>query len=512
MDSFKASMLIALGLVAQMGTAAAAPAWCEAPAFKRTGGLSGVGGVDEMHQKELLRALPAIVAMTCNPDPTVDAKETSALRARWSARLDLVESDWADIAEWVALSQGDRNGLRIKAPDAKLAMSAYDPLDQYAAIAYTKYSSGDAHYMTDALDGRLSEAGRLAYIGLCLESKKPVVWAMCQADMLALDAKKLSTEIRANTMRPGYERAIVRIVMDTLRTKIAERATAIKQLQADEPGYIKLFEIADAARASYKVAPDVLAIALAMDDAATTSSNKAYAGCDDRTWPALKAAIAAIPASKFEGLKDEPGSSFLDNVAAVLINDPTAYVAAAAHVLCNASAADALVVQLAAAMHRWAGFRGPRNAALTAMVSANVQLDTRGAQIDWPSVRRFSSVRASSTSSGGGRGPVASVKKDGATITVEFVKKLRKESVCTDWKDTNRITAITSTGTIVYDYICTKRGTITVNDAPGPRSVSPRYAEGVKAGVTVSITSDVVAGVWSKVGTPPIRVLGVPVK
>ena len=513
MYSFRASMLIvALGLVARTGAAVAAPAWCDSPGMDRLTGFS-TGGVDEMQQKDPRRALPAIVAQSCNPDRNVSAKETESMRAKWSTRLDLVETDWADIADWAKRSQGDRNHLRLEhAFDSKQALSALDALDQYAAIADTKYTAGDAHYLTDALGTKLSEAGRLAYVGLCLESKKPAVWAMCHADMLALDAKNLSAEIRADKTRPGYERAVVRIVLDLMKPAIAERAAEIDQLQAKEPGYTKLFEIAAAARASYRVAPETLAIALAMDDAVATKSNKAYAGCDDKTWPALKAAIGAIPAAKFANLKDEPGNAFLDNVAKVLMNDPDAYVAAAAHVMCHASAADALVLQLAEAMSRWAGFRGPRNAALTAMLAANVQLDERGAVIDWPNVRRFGGARAANINFSGGRGPVASVKQDGGKITVELVKKLRKESVCTDWKDTNRVVAITSSGTFVYDYICLKRGTITINDAPGPQTVDARYAGGVKAGVTVSISSGVVAGVWAKVGSPPIAVLGVPVK
>ena len=511
MVSFRASMLIAvLGVAAHTQVAAAAPAWCDSAAMKKVNSWTA-GGMDEVGSKDPLRAFPALVAQTCNPDRDADPKQVDAARASWSTRLDLTEADWADLAAWVALSQGERNGLNLKYFGTKLALSAHDPLDQFAAIAYTKYSAGDAHYLTDVLDTRLSEAGRLAYIRTCLDSRKPAEWAMCNDDILALDAKKLSAEIRSNKTRPAHERAMVRIVFEQMRPRIAERAAAVKELQAEEPGYAKLFEIASAARKSHRIPAETLSVALAMDDAAVTNSNKAYAGCDDKTWPVLKAAIAAIPASKFANLKDEPGNTFLDNVANVLVNDPAASVAAGAHVICHSADADALVQALAENMARWAGYRGPRNAALTAMMAANVELDQRGAQVEWPTIRRFGSV-SGETIMFAGRGAVSGFKADGDKATVEFVKKLRKETVCTDWKDTNRVIAISPSGTFIYDYICTKHGTITKNDAPAPQKVHARYAEGVKVGTTVSVTTGVVAAVWAKGAAAPSFVLGVPVK
>jgi len=498
-------MMLVLGAIglATPTVAEAAPAYCQKPGMKR---VMVQGGFEMVLEPDPRTALPQIIGAICNPSDDVKArmKEVDAVRAKWSQRLDLTETDWADIADWAVESPGDRSGLRLKAE--KQALLAMDALDQYAAIAATKYNAGDALYLVDALSPRLTESGRFAYIELCLESKKPIEWALCQADIAALDPKKLSTEIRANKTRPGHERASLRISLDLAQPKLAARAKAVKELLSKEPGYAKLFALAESGRKAYKADPKLLELALAMDDAMVLDRTSAFEGCDDKTRAAFAAAVSAIPAEKFASLKDEPENPVGAGAATVIANDPNGYLAAAALHACQSQKLGPVAAHMADAMERWPGFRGPRNAALSGMRAANVALDDRSAHIEWPGIRRFPKKGIT----GGVRGNVAAVKVNGAKTTIEFVKKLRKESVCTDWKDTNRIVQIRADGTVVYDYICLKRGTITVNDAPGPVTVDSRSTANVKPGVTVRITGDAVAGVWSK--GAPVAVLGVPVK
>jgi hypothetical protein len=496
-------MFLVIAALAAPTTAHAAPTYCKQPGMDR---VLVEGGFEMVLEPDPRTALPQIIGGICNPSDDVKAraKELEAVRAKWSQRLDLTESDWADIADWALEPQGHRVQLGLKAE--KQALSAMDAVDQYATITATKYNAGDALYLIDALSTRPTEAGRFAYIQLCLASARPVEWALCQADIAALDPKKLSAEIRANKSRPGHERASLRIALELARPKLAERAKAVKELTAKEPGYAKLFALAEAARKSYKPDPKLRELALAMDDAMALDRTSAFEGCDDKTRAAFAAAVGAIPAARFADLKDVPESPFGHGAATVIANDPNGYLAATALQFCQSQKLGPVAAHMADAMERWPGFRGPRNAALTAMVAANVTLDDRSARIEWPGIRRFPKKGIT----GGVRGTVAAVKVSGATTTIEFAKKLRKESICTDWKDTNKVVQIRADGTVVYDYICLKRGTFTVNTAPGPQKVDSRSTANVKPGVTVRITGDAVAGVW-KSGAP-IAVFGVPVK
>jgi hypothetical protein len=223
----------------------------------------------------------------------------------------------------------------------------------------------------------------------------------------------------------------------------------------------------------------------------------------------LAAAVGKLSAAKVKELKRD---QFGDEVARLLINDRDSYLAAAAFVQCRSRSDDRLASDLGRTLDRWPGFRGPRTAGLTAMLATNISLDDRDAKIQYPEVRNsYFDVRGNSTGARG-VGVVSAVKRDGDTTTIEFVKKLRKERVCEDWKDTNRVVGISPSGTFMYDYICIRYGTITVNDAPSPKTVSSRYAAGVKVGAYVIVEGNVVFVVAPKADATPTHVVGVGVR
>ena len=116
-----------------------------------------------------------------------------------------------------------------------------------------------------------------------------------------------------------------------------------------------------------------------MDDARATNSRKAFAGCEDKTWAAWKAAMATVPAKKFEGMHDdrENGKSFVDTAMGPIISNPSVYLASVAmHHLHDRRAGartrthDILIRLLGDAMQRWPGYRGPRTATQTAIMTA----------------------------------------------------------------------------------------------------------------------------------------------
>jgi hypothetical protein len=497
-------------LTAAAGTARAdKPAWCATPGIREGSGMLKRALADNPRD-----AIPEIVRMLCTPEGNRHLDQVEAARQRWNKDLGLTDDDWADVAAWTAAGTGSASSVKV--PNGQ-AWSALGPLDQYALIlaAENDTAHGDVHYLADALGDHLSAAGRLAYAQLCVKSENPTVWAACAPDLAALDAAKLAAEIRADRSHTGPERMTVRAAAYDLQAALADHAEKVKALFAKDATWSKVFELAAQARDAWIAHPpdaELLATVAAMDDARVTDSNKTYAGCDDRTWAAFAKAVGAIPAAKFAAVKPD-ASGFMSGAAPVVLDDRDGYLAADALYTCAArdKERDAFIRLLGEAAVRWPGFRGPRSAALTAIQTANLQLDARSETIRLPQLYRGWFANSESIG-GGGRGKVSAVKRDGDKAVVSFEKKLRTEEVCTDWKDTDHVVGISPSGALIYDYVCLKRGTITVNDAPQPQTVASRSVDGVKAGVTVTILEDTVVAVWPAGAKAPSYVFGVAVK
>jgi hypothetical protein len=521
--------------------AIAEPGWCSAIGQNR---LDSSGSLKDATEDEDPRnALKNLVARMCKPD--AESKEhmqdLEAARQRWSARLDLTEEDWADVADYATLGQGERMNGQVRINTAgqemgigdtlKRAWTSFDALDQYAMLSAEAGASGDLaldfNYLADALGAKLTETGRFAYVKRCIKSSRneTVQWAMCQADVDKLDPKKIGAELRANKVYSGADKVRVRIEVDALKPVLTAHSARVKKLVASDPGYGKLFEIAAATTKEWegraKSDAALLELAAEMDDARATKSRKAFAGCEDKTWAAWKAAMAAtVPAKKFEGMRDdrENGKSFVDTAMGPIITTPSVYLASAAMVTCmtvgqerNAHH-DILIRLLGDAMQRWPGFRGPRTAAQTGILTAGIVLDDRDAKLEYPGVDRPFDGGGGSRS-GGGSGVIGALKPSGKTTTVEFKKQMVKQVQCAQARSTNRVTQIRPDGSLIYESICVKNETVTVDKSDRPQTVNPRYLEGVKPGMFISIIEDVAVATWAKPGTAaPTMVFGVALK
>src|SRR5450432_2255362 len=293
------------------------PAWCSATAnnwVDATGDLK-----DALEDNDPRNALKNLVGRLCKPDAEVAAHQAdfAAARQKWSQRLELTEADWADVADYATLGQGERMNGQVQlnargqqlgiGESLKRAWSAYDALDQYARIRSDVGRSGDLaldhNYFVDALGARLTEAGRFAYVKGCLETKRPVQWAMCQDDLVRLDLKKLASELRANKAYSGADKMRVRIEVDAFKAALAAQGAKVKALIAGDPAYGQLFAAATAARKEWegraRTDAALLALADTMDDARATNSRRAAAGCDEKTWAAWKGALATMSAKTF---------------------------------------------------------------------------------------------------------------------------------------------------------------------------------------------------------------------
>ncbi len=79
--------------------------------------------------------------------------------------------------------------------------------------------------------------------------------------------------------------------------------------------------------------------------------------------------------------------------------------------------------------------------------------------------------------------------------------------------ETNRLRAITSAGTLVYDEVCASYKMVTHDATHPPAKVAARYARGLAGGMVVAFGSGLVWAAWGRPGeTVPRFVLGQPVK
>jgi hypothetical protein len=525
---------VTAAVLAQAGVAAAAPAWCPAPgklvqgnpeSLRNSRGVFSVGD-----------AVLATVYLSCM-DPKqltpADRQLGDTSRAQLTQQLNMTDADWADAAAWTQNSvRSQVVALDVSMLDGKAPWSKADPVEQYAVAQHGMISAGrmpgvvDAAYVVDALGPNLSQSGRLGYVRTCMQSDKPIVWAMCQADLAALDAGKLNDELHADKTHDGYARMTIRLAYDAVHQHAAERADAIKKLIAKDPGYAKLFDIATAQRtawdARWKAQPDLVTLAAAMDDALVTNSRSASAGCHDKTWDALAKVIATLPAKSFATPRTSTAETYFywqdveQHVIGTLLADPTAFLAVQAYANCRAadpgSKPDPLVARFDPRLKRYPGQRGPRTGTQTAIVLANIQFDDRGIKLDEPLFQR-EWLDASTQVGGGADGVIAALKPADKLTTVEFQQKLVSYVVDANCKQTNRIHSIRGDGSLEYEVDCNGTKTITVDKKPTPQKLNSRYAGALKVGMPVVIEGNYVLAAWPAPGTTtPSVVLGVPVK
>lgn len=521
---------LGLGVVVVLSSLAtralAGPAWCpprdQLPFGPDDGWLA---------HADLKDQISAVVYLECtDPERVGQPAVTHAeqVRQKLMARLGMTDADWPDAVDLAARIQAHED-LSIDLANPSPAWSTMGPLDQAAVLMYPRIEGGnliamaDLAYIADAFGPKLSESARVVYVKDCVESKKPVQWAMCQGDVDALDGTKLASELHAATAAPPYARMAIRVLYDELKQELPAHAKDVKQVLAKDPAYGQLFAIASAQRtawnAVWSASPPALAAALAMDDGVVTHSRRAVAGCQQSTWNTLAAAVTKVPAKAF-ALRATSADAFADDavedLVVTLLRRPETYLAAAAYTSCaiqqhTSGALDDIANRFAGELVKIPGYRGPRTSTQSEILFANIQLDDRDATLDQPDFTRhwFTGI--------GNVDPVevgnmASLKRSGDHATLVFAAQPATELVDTGCTQTHRIHSIRGDGSIEYEYNCTGSKRISVDHRPDPATVAVRYTHHLGARMAVIVEGDVVFFAWHGNAKVPSVVLGVPVK
>lgn len=509
---------VATTLLALPTTASAAPPWCK--------GGSNIEKPDYdiktmFTETDAHRSLLNLIGGTCYLDDEDVAykRQIEATRVAWSKKLGLTDADWVEVNEWAHLTRSERGQDRFFSSDRKAAWSTLGPLDQFAELSGSDIGQVDAGYVADAFGSKLTQLGRLGYVQRCMERATkddgPVTLAMCATDAAALDMAKIVAEINGDKSHGTADRMTARLVAYETITKLPQLKTTIAELKKKDDAYAKMFELGEAAHKAWgSVDPTLVQLVADLDDAYITGSRKASKGCMPRALAGWKTAVEAVGAKPLEGIRSEAGNEFMPQMVAIVVKQPNGYLAALALNVCAhlENKEDALTKLIGAALERWPGFRGPRTGTQTAIFTAGLELDQRGATIEYPELKR-EFVTGDPNTGTFGFGTVLSVKTAGDKATITFKKEKVKQTRCVKGHYTNQISQILN-GTIHYYYVCDKEVNEVIEVPPSPPvTVVARYAADLKPGMVIRVSDDVVSVAYPNKGsTTPVLAAGVKVK
>jgi hypothetical protein len=508
------------------GIAAAGPAaWCKDKTDE------GSYEVRKLSQKDVSNEdlMVAIAKLSCSTNAEVEPHraEIEKARAAWGKKFGMADADWPDLFAF----DNARLGNFLKTDYSVKVFAQMTPIDQYWAIHEGfQGASSDPLYMADALDGQLTETGRLAFLSWCVKGDSfgkaqdnAARWAICQADIDKLNIPKLLTELHGDTAHSGEARMWLRFhafdIQDEMKKMADEKAKAIK---ADDE-YKKVFDMAAKARDEWTKTiganTKLLELVQATDAGIFFQSRKLLDGCEAKTADALAAEVGKLPAKTFAGMNDnreDPFAGFAQKAGPVLAAIPSVHLAAIAYVECQPKSATGDF--LGAFIQYAPGARGPRSAALAALLGAEKQFkfDDMNAKLSVPKfdARPYSRSGGSVSSAGG---VVKSTKKDKESLVVALEKTVRKQEDCVKEHYSNRINAIRPDGTLSYEIICDKWEIVAHDSTWTDFKVNPNQEKILKKGLVFSAVrgepNHEVVAMWpSKDAKLPNWVLGATVK
>jgi hypothetical protein len=516
---------IVLSVLIVAAPAMAAPAsWC------KTSFEVSSYDLGRLRSQDGQEVLPVLARAACSSSPEVEAHraELEQARAEWGAAYGMEDADWADMVAFLGVTS-----FSFKPDFSTKSLADFTPIDQYAAIREPFEDNGheisDALYIADALDGSLSQVGRLAFLEDCVRrgsfsfgEPDPVEWALCQADIDAFDLKKLYEELRADKAHDAATRAWLRMRAHDLPAAVGEIAAKKAALVKKDSEYGKLFSVAAKAREAWRkevgTNSALLALVGSTDSGRLFHSRKLLDGCEAKTADALGRAVATLPAKAFVGMHDDrenPYKGFAYRAGPLLARTPLVSLAAVAYIECrpNSGAADFLATAILGSP----GARGPRSAALAAIMGETFTFDDtskKGLQFRPLGGRPYNSSGGANGSAGG---VVKSVKTAGSALTVALEKTTAKQWDCVK-EHRGRLSRIRNDGSLEYEIICDGTKLVMRDTTWGDFHLAAAWEKWLKPGVVFSSTSkggepgDVIA-IWpDKNASAPSMVLGARVR
>ncbi len=410
-------------------------------------------------------------------NPDLQAKLTPL----WQAFVSFYGFGAADLADVAVLFDKDRKrtSLPSKGP-ADTRLSEVDGPIQLLVAKDHLVKSYNMSFMSYAemldITAKPSQHLLAAFVGECVDSYHGSIarWAICKADALALDRARLDAELAGPAIDPDA-RLTAKMKFVRLQQTVKAQAARFAAEAAKDSGVAKVVDEIPAA-ATKAWADDVAAhgplVTWTHDqlDRAWSNNKKAFEGCEPVLLTHLTTLLTKVKPATAEALTD----ALRGNLGSQL-----------------AAAAEQCFVRNKAAQTYWsqqawgrAAHRGVRTAIWHALTAAPIEFDTnRGADpLGLPApVTLYANGTASSSA-----GTIAKLKDTGDAVEIAFKKETWKETVCKQWKETNRIDGISADGKLVYRTKCVKTAVETRSSTQEPVTVAKVYAAGLKVGVAAS--------------------------
>jgi hypothetical protein len=499
---------------------AGVPAWCKG---------SGDAGDEELKQmasSDATEAVAAIAKASCTSGHDIDAhrKDVDAARAAWNKKLAMTDADWADA---IAYADSDH---AFKADLSGKGLDKLTPIDQFKAIHDAFEDVTDSLYIADALDARLTEAGRVAFLMWCAKDDnvaRPldgnvVKWAACQGDIDKLDLNKLGTELRGDTAHDGAARMWIRLHAYELAAELKNIATKKAALIKKDDEYGKVFDAAKKGRDDWQKTlgsnAKLLQLVEATDSGVLFHSRKLLDGCEAKTAEALATAVATVPAKSFTAMHDDredPYKGFAAKAGPMLAGIPLVHMAAIAYVECQPKSGTGDF--LGDFIQRLPGWRGPRDAAIGAIANTQFKFDdTSLPPLDFPNLENRP-YRREGAAAGSAGGVLKTVKVAGDKLDVAIEKTTRTVEMCVKEHRGNTARIYWGSGRVEWDMVCDQSKPTQIDTTWSNFSINKSSQKVLKAGVVFSANygtdnADVIATWPSKTATLPTWVLGATVK
>ena len=256
-----------------------------------------------------------------------------------------------------------------------------------------------------------------------------------------------------------------------LQHAVKARAAAIAADAAKDRGIEKVVETLPAAAAKLwaeesAAHQELLAWTYKLVDDARANNKRLMEGCEDT----LRTHLASyLKGTSFADHK-ELQNAFRDNIGSQLGN------AAALCFVRDEAARKFWSDWSTGYAERW----GLRTMIWHALASEKIEFDTGKASLRLPQPVILYANASSARSSG----TIAKLQDAGDKVTISFKKETWTETVCKQWKETNRVDGIDlQSGKLIYRQVCVKTAKEKRSSTAEPVTVGKAYAAGLRAGV-----------------------------
>lgn len=409
-----------------------------------------------------------------------------------------------------SIASADKRMDDIKKPDATAAFATWTPAQQWMTgdgdlVPYGYSSEVGALLLADELGDRLGELGRASLLDECFGpiysnaelANSLIPWALCGDDVKKLDLKKLEAELAAEGIGADERADVVKEVTATLE-KAKKYGAKVEAAAKDDPGVALFLKTSADARAEWsawlgknKAAYDQY---LALKDAVRSgkSNHPAFKDCEKTTGPAFAKLVKATAPK----IPWDVGRDSLESYMRYFTNTIDGYITSVSYAACawgHHESGEAIYAAAAnhdvdAPTHDLHG--GPRTHALSKFFADGFKpkFADRSIGNDWMTSAwrhgvAMSGVNQHASIMTASEGVIGSMKADGDVTKVGF--KGDKVEACLQWVDTNKVSSVSSGGSVQYEKKCKKRGM--VDNQTTAVEVPTRYLQGAKAGDNITI-------------------------